>query len=52
MARSTGRDPVSDTDRAYRGRRITWEEFFVLTGRTPPVVANDNTQAGEERDAA
>lgn len=31
-----------DTDRPYRGRRLTWREFEQLTGRKRPEAANDN----------
>lgn len=31
-----------DPDRPYRGRRITWAEFYQLTGRKKPIAANDN----------
>lgn len=33
---------TSDTDKPYRGRRLTWEEFRRLTGRELPKAVNDN----------
>lgn len=33
-----------DPDRPYRGRRITWAEFYQLTGRKKPEADNDNDQ--------
>lgn len=36
----------SDTNRPHRGRRITWQEFFRLTGREPPMAENDNREGG------
>lgn len=51
-ARSTGRGAVSDTTKPYRGRRISWEQFYTFTGRKPPVADNDNAQAEEQCDAA
>ena len=38
---------MTDTDRPYRGRRITWREFTALTGRPKPdyTAANDNLAA-------
>lgn len=41
----------SDTNRAHRGRRITWEEFYRLTDRKPPTAGNDN-QKTEDRGEA
>ncbi len=38
-----------DTDRPYRGRRLSWTEFYQLTGRKQPEAANDNH---EQRDQA
>lgn len=34
-----------DTDRSYRGRRLTWREFEQLTGRKRPEAANENEPA-------
>ena len=40
--RSTGRNPVSDANRPFRGRRITWTEFYELHPDRRP--ANDNNK--------
>lgn len=41
---------LSDNDRPFRGRRITWEEFTEQTGRPRPVyvAANDNELENEK----
>ncbi|WP_292414460.1 hypothetical protein [Mesorhizobium sp.] len=33
-------------DGAYRGRRLSWQEFYKLTGREP--AANDNERPAEK----
>lgn len=43
-ARSTSAVAVSDTARPYRGRRLSWVEFYKLTNRQP---ANDNDDVAE-----
>lgn len=37
-------------DGAYRGRRISWAEFYKLTGREPK--ADNDNQSNTKRDAA
>lgn len=45
MERTTGRDDAADSDKPYRGRRLSWTEFETLTGRLRPAAANDNQPA-------
>ena len=42
-ARTTSANAVSDSARPYRGRRISWEEFYRLMDE----VANDNAKREE-----
>ncbi|RUV21765.1 hypothetical protein [Mesorhizobium sp. M7A.F.Ca.MR.245.00.0.0] len=45
----TTKQPIQDG--AYRGRRLSWDEFYLLTGRTPPIADNDNRRnEGRQRD--
>ncbi|MER8858992.1 hypothetical protein NKI09_15215 [Mesorhizobium sp. M0757] len=39
--RSTASKAVSESARPYRGRRMSWEEFYKLTARAP-IADNDN----------
>lgn len=41
---------LSENDRPFRGRRITWTEFTEQTGRPRPVylAANDNRPENEK----
>lgn len=41
----------TDPDRPYRGRRISWREFELLTGRKKPEAANDNGNKPAEQAA-
>jgi hypothetical protein len=38
FARTTSRDPASDSAKPYRGRRLSWAEFF----RERPDLRPDN----------
>ncbi len=42
---------LTDADRPYRGRRITWREFYRLTERKAPEAANDNDKEEERVEA-
>jgi len=44
-ARRRSDDDHARFDGAYRGRRISWSEFYKLTGIEPP--ANDNHREEE-----
>jgi|EndMetStandDraft_9_1072997.scaffolds.fasta_scaffold361248_1 hypothetical protein len=43
-ARSTSSTAVSDCTRAYRGRRLSWQEFYAQRPDLKP--ANDNLEVG------
>lgn len=40
-----------DTDRPLRGRRLSWAEFYQLTGRKKPEASNDNGNEPAEQAA-
>lgn len=42
---------ATENDRPYRGRRLSWAEFYKLTGRKTPVAGNDNTKENKETKA-
>lgn len=44
--RTTGRDDVADSDRPFRGRRLSWAEFYRMRPDLRP--ANDNQQEQED----
>lgn len=43
--RTTGRAPVGDSDRPFRGRRLSWAEFYLMPDLRP---ANDSYQPKNE----
>lgn len=45
MATTSNRRRGDESDRPFRGRRLSWAEFARLTGREPPKPDNDNDAA-------
>ena len=50
LARSTSSTPTTESARPYRGRRVSWEEFYSLRPDLKP--ANDNRQLGSLNSAS
>jgi hypothetical protein len=48
--RATTTEPANESARPYRGRRLTWEQFYALRPDLRP--ANDNGKADEPTDKA
>ncbi len=45
--RTTSDSAVSETARPYRGRRLSWREFYQLRPDRRPAAANDNQDQRE-----
>ncbi|MCZ4287867.1 hypothetical protein [Hoeflea alexandrii] len=42
---------MTDTDRPFRGRRVSWAEFERVTGRKKPDYARLKAEAANDNDA-